>query len=357
MKPKFTIADRTIGLGHPTFIIAEMSGNHGQDFDRAGATVKAAKEAGADAIKLQTYTPDTITMDSDKEWFVVGGDKTPDDWKKKTLYELYKTSYTPWDWHPKLQALAKDMGLIFFSTPFDPTAVDFLEGLDVPCYKIASYEVTDIPLIKKVATTGKPVIMSVGFASLEEIELAVRTLRENGAKDIALLHCVTAYADEPELSSMNLRTIQDLAERFGVVSGFSDNNAGIEAPALASAMGASIIEKHFIGSRADGGPDTRFSLEAKEFADMVKRIRRDEQTMGSPKYGPSNAAEEYNTRYRKSLFVVKDVKKGEMFTPDNLRSIRPAFGLPSKHMEEILGKVASQDIERGSPMKWEYVVR
>ena len=329
------IDNKKIGIGHPCFIVAEISANHNQNYEKAVEIIKAAAKAGADAIKLQTYTPDTMTIDSDKEWFQVGGKDNPDSWQGKTLYDLYKTAYTPWDWQPRLKKIAEDLGMMLFSTPFDETAVDFLEEMNVPCYKIASYEVNDISLLRKIARTGKPVIISLGYASLEDAELAVSTLRENGTKELAVLHCVTGYSDTPRLENMNLRTIIDIRERFGVVSGFSDNNGGVGVPIIAAAMGASIIEKHFITSRQEGGPDARFSIEPEELARMVKTIRDAEKSMGKVQYGPVNEIEEYNKRWRRSLFVVKDMKAGEEFTRENVRSIRPAFGLHTKFIDGI----------------------
>ncbi len=350
------IGGREIGQGKPCFIVAEVSANHHQKYDEAVAMIKAAKEAGADAVKLQTYTPDTITIDSNKEWFLVGGKDNPDDWKGKTLYELYQTAYTPWDWQPKLKKIADEIGIFLFSTPFDETAVDLLESMDVPCYKVASYEVNDVTLLRKIARTGKPVIMSIGYASLEDIELALKTLRENGAKEIAILHCVTGYTGDPDPSVMHLKTMRDIEERFGVVAGFSDNNGGIEIPIIAAAHGAAIIEKHFILRRSDGGPDAKFSIEPQELQEMVATIRKHETMLGAPHYGPATEQERYNTRFRRSLFVVKDMKKGEVFTKENARSIRPANGLHTKHYEEIIGKAAAKDIERGTPLAWDLIV-
>ena len=293
--PSFTIVGRTIGLDHPCFIVAEMSGNHEQNFDRAVDIVRAAARAGADAVKLQTYTPDTITLNSNKPWFLESyKEDTPESWRGKSLYELYQTAYTPWDWQPKLKELAESLGLVLFSTPFDETAVDFLEQMNVSCYKIASYEVTHIPLLRKVAQTGKPVIMSVGFASLKEIERAISTLREHGSGEIAVLHCVTGYSAEPKAEEMNLQTIRDLRERFGVVSGFSDNNAGVEFPVMAVTVGASIIEKHVTISRAEGAIDSTFSVEAGELEEMVRRVRQVEQALGKVHNGPASQAEEEN---------------------------------------------------------------
>lgn len=360
------IQDRHIGAGHPCFIVAELSGNHHQRYDEAVRLVHAAKEAGADAVKLQTYTPNTITLNSDKEWFRVGGEDNPAEWKGKTLYELYKESYTPWEWQPKLKKLADTIGIILFSTPFDETAVDFLELMRVPCYKIASYEATDFILLRKVAKTGKPVIISVGYASLKEIAFAIQTLGEHGAKDIAVLHCVTGYSLAPKLEDMHLSTIADIQKRFGMVAGFSDNNAGIEIPLMAAAAGASIIEKHLTLKRKQGGSDARFSLEPAELREMVWRIRAmesggedisvPESVLGIPQYGPANALEEYNLRFRRSLFAGKDIKKGELLTEKNVRDVRPAFGLPTKHYDEMLGKRAAKDIPFATPLSREMIV-
>ena len=276
------IGSKMVGDNHPTFIVAEVSGNHDQSFEKAADIIKAAAEAGADAIKLQTYTPDTMTIDSDKEWFKVGQgtEDIPQVWKNKNLYQLYQKAYTPWEWQPKLKELAESLGLILFSTPFDATAVDFLAKMGVLCFKIASYEATDIPLLKKVAGMGKPVIMSVGFASLEEVERAISTLRDSGLKDIIVLHCVTGYSDDPKIEEMNLRTIVDIRERFDVISGFSDNNVGIKTPIIASTMGAAVLEKHITLRRADEGMDARFSLEPAEFRKMGEAIREMEQAKG-----------------------------------------------------------------------------
>lgn len=359
------IGNRKIGQGHPCFIVAEISANHHQKYEEAVALVKAAKDAGADAVKLQTYTPDTITIDSDKKWFRVGGDDNPDSWKGKTLYELYQTAYTPWDWQPKLKKLADDLGIILFSSPFDETSVDFLEGMDVPCYKIASYEVNDCILLKKVAQTGKPVIMSIGYASVEDVELALATLRKNGARDIAILHCITDYKSAADEEHVNLATIRDIVKRWDVVSGFSDNSGGIAVPVMAWRAGASIIEKHIILDRTLGGSDADFSIEPAELKDLVAILRgkkeyvideeRFRKVMGVPHYGPRNTIEKYNLRWRRSLFVVQDMKKGEKFSRENIRSIRPADGLHTKFYEEILGKSAIKNIERGTPLAWDLI--
>ncbi len=355
------IGSRKVGPNEPCFIIAELSGNHHQNYDEAVALVRAAKEAGADAVKLQTYTPDTITMNSRKEWFMVAGKDNPDIWKGKSLYELYQTAYTPWEWQPKLKLLADDIGIPLFSSPFDETAVDFLESINVPAFKVASYEIGHVPMLKKIAQTGKPVIMSTGFASLDDIELALNTLRDNGAKEIAILHCVTSYADAPRPADMHLSNIEDLRQRFGVVTGFSDNNAGIDIPLQAAAAGAAIIEKHFILDHASGGVDAQFSLDPTELKTLIKKIRAiesgdapniqlDPVAIGAPFYGPINEAEKYNQRFRRSIFVTKDIKIGQKLTPDNIRIIRPNFGLHSRYYEEVLGRAAVHDIEAGTPL-------
>lgn len=345
-----TIGNRRVGAGEPTFIITEVSGNHHQNYEEAEAIIRAAAAAGSDAIKLQTYTSDTMTINSDKKWFFLGGEDTPALWKEQNLYDLYGTASTPWEWQPRLKELTESLGMVFFSTPFDETAVDFLESLDVPCYKVASYEATDLPLLRKIASTGKPIIISIGFASLGEVEEALATLRTAGAKDIIVLHCVTAYSGTPNPELFHLRTIRDISERFDVISGFSDNNAGTAFPIASVYAGASVIEKHVTLSRNDGGPDARFSIEPNELAEMISGVREAEKVMGIPHYGPANADEERYKMLRRSLFVVKDVKTGEIFTKENVRVIRPGFGLPPREYEKVLGKKAIKDIERGDPL-------
>lgn len=371
-----TIGNRKIGLGEPSFIIAEISGNHHQKYEEAEALVRAAKEAGADAVKLQTYTADTITLDSDKNYFRVGGKDQPEDWKGETLHNLYKTAYTPWDWQPKLKKFADSIGIPLFSSPFDDTAVDFLEHeVGVEFYKIASYEAVHIPLLRKVASMHKPVIISIGFASEEEITLAIQTLKEGGASEIIVLHCVTAYSDTPRLADMNLATIDDIRKRFDVNAGFSDNNAGIVTPIIAAvAHKAVAIEKHLTLSRELGGPDARFSLEPDELRDMVLRIRLGEKegvekalhgigthndvtvTEGKVTYGPASPQEMENRIFRPSIWVKKDVKKGEIFTLENVRVARPGHGLAPKFFNEVLGKTAAQDIEAATPFSWDLAV-
>lgn len=353
--PEIRIGQRLVGPGHPCLVVSEVSANHHQKYDEAAEIVRAAASAGADAVKLQTYTPDTMTIDCDKPWFYIGGASAPASWRDKNLYGLYATAYTPWEWHADLKTLAESLGLIFFSSPFDETAVDFLERLNVPCYKVASYEATDLPLLRRIARSGKPVIMSVGFATLDEVEEAVTTVRAAGLHDLAVLHCVTTYSGGPGTEVMNLRTVQDLRERFGVVSGFSDNNAGIEFPVAAVLAGASIVEKHLILSRQSGGPDARFSIEPHELEQMVAAIRRAERALGTPHYGPVSAEEEDYKKLRRSLFAVTDIRKGERFTRDNVRVIRPAHGLAPKFLDEVMLATAARDIERGTPLSWDLV--
>lgn len=343
------IGGRKIGDGHPVFIVAEMSGNHLHSYERALQIIDAAADAGADAIKLQTYTPDTITIDSDKEYFQV---KVNDAWAGQTLYELYKKAYTPWDWQSKLKKYAESKGLMFFSTPFDNTAVDFLEDVGVEVYKVASFEVVDYPLLKKIGQTRKPVIISCGMASEEDIFFALKTLKDNGCPDVAILHCVSAYPAKAE--DMNLTTIADLAQKFKTVVGLSDHSLDAEVPLLAVALGAKIIEKHITLFAADGGPDAAFSLDPHEFKLMVQSVRAAEAALGRPQYG-AGLAESENIVFRKSLFVVKDIKKGESFNEDNVRSIRPGHGLSPKHYDEVMGKKAAKDIERGTPLSWDLI--
>jgi len=343
------INGRQIGLGHPIYIVAELSANHNQNFDQAVQLIHAAKSAGADAIKLQTYTPDTLTIRSDKEYFRVGGGTL---WDGRTLYDLYGEAYTPWEWQPKLKAIANDLGLDLFSTAFDATAVDFLEEMGVPLHKVASFEIVDIPLIEKMARTGKPLLISTGMATLGEIEEAVQTARNAGTMQIALLKCTSAYPAPPE--EMNLRTIPHLAEAFHVPVGLSDHTLGIAVPVAAVALGACIVEKHFTLSRAISGPDSAFSLEPQEFKAMVEVIRTTEKAVGKVHYGVSE--QEAKSRvFRRSLFVVKDMKTGEAFTTENVRSIRPGCGLHTRYLNEIMGRRASQDIQRGTPLSWRHI--
>ncbi len=325
-------------------MIAELSANHGQSFDRAAELVRAAKDAGADAVKLQTYTPDTITMDSRRPEFLIGKGSI---WEGRNLYDLYAEAFTPWEWQPKLKALAEDLGMHCFSTPFDDTAVDFLEAMDVPAHKIASFELVDTGLLRKVAATGKPIIMSTGMATLAEIDEAVRTLREAGCTQLALLKCTSAYPSLPE--DMDLRTIPHLAEGFGVPVGLSDHTPGIAVPVAAVALGACIIEKHLTLRRSDGGPDAEFSLEPSEFKAMVDAVRVVEKALGRVNYEVTER-EAASRIFRRSLFVVKDIKAGDEFTQENIRSIRPGHGLAPRYLDVILGRMARTDLSRGQPL-------
>jgi len=340
---------RPIGPNHPVFIIAEMSANHGRDIRKAYKIIDEAAKAGVDAIKLQTYTPDTITIDSDKEYFQV---KVNDAWKGQTLYSLYGKAYTPWEWQPKLKKYAESKGLICFSTPFDNTAVDFLEKMNMPLYKVASFEVVDIPLLKRIGQTKKPVIISRGMSSLPELKLAINALRTNGCPSIAILHCISSYP--AEYKEMNLKTIPDLAKKFRTVVGISDHSPGITVPISSIALGASIIEKHITLSRKDGGPDAAFSLEPHEFKNLVDSIRNTENAMGKPSYG-AGTKELENIVFRKSLFVVEEIKKGQKFTAQNIRSIRPGHGLEPKYYDRVIGKLAKIDLEKGTPLKMKQI--
>jgi pseudaminic acid synthase len=345
----FNIGARSIGRGEPVYIVAELSANHNQSFDHAARVIAAAKEAGADAVKLQTYTPDTLTLDCDKRAFQIHGDTL---WDGQTLHALYRKAYMPWEWQPRLKEIAESLGLDLFSAAFDATAVDFLERMNVPAHKIASFEIVDMALIEKAAATGKPLILSTGMASLEEIHEAVEAARGAGARELALLKCTSAYPAPPE--EMNLRTIPHLAATFGVPVGLSDHTIGIAAPAAAVALGASIVEKHLTLSRAVPGPDSAFSLEPDEFKAMVEAIRATEKALGAIRYGPG--AEEIKSRaFRRSLFIVEDVKSGERLTERNVRSIRPAHGLHPRHLREVIGRSAKRDIESGTPLSWDIV--
>ncbi|MBI2517593.1 MAG: pseudaminic acid synthase [Opitutae bacterium] len=349
MNNTIKISTRLVGAGHPAYVIAEMSANHNQDFNRAVEIVQAAKAAGADAVKLQTYSADAHTIDSQKTEFKIAGGTA---WDGQTLYGLYRDAYMPWDWQPKLQKAATELGLDFFSAPVDATSLEFLETLAVPVHKIASFELVDLPLVRRVAQTGKPAIMSTGMASLAEIDDAVRAFRQAGGTQLALLKCTSAYPSLPE--EMNLRTIPHLAEAFGVPAGLSDHTLGIAVPVAAVALGACIVEKHFTLSRAEPGPDSAFSLEPAEFKAMVEAIRMTEKALGSVNYRMT-AKEEASRVFRRSLFVVQDVKAGELLTAANVRSIRPGCGLPPKHWEQVIGRKAARDIERGTPLDWSLI--
>jgi len=346
MTTPFAINERLVGPGLPTYIVAELSANHNHDFHQAVRLLEAAKEAGADAVKLQTYTPDTLTIRSDREWFRIAGGTL---WDGRTLYDLYGEAYTPWEWQPKLKDIASDLGIHFFSTAFDSSSVDFLEELGVRVHKIASFEIVDIPLIEKMSRTGKPLIISTGMATLSEIAEAVEAARKAGATQIALLKCTSAYPAPPE--EMNLRTIPHLSETFQVPVGLSDHTLGIAAPVAAVALGACIVEKHFTLSRSIPGPDSAFSLEPQEFRAMAEAIRTAEKAIGNVHYG-SSEQESKSRIFRRSLFVVRDMKAGETFTKENIRSIRPSNGLPPKYLYEVLGRPAARDIASGTPLEW-----
>jgi pseudaminic acid synthase len=345
------ISGRSIGPGAPAYIVAELSANHNQSFEQAALIFRAAKEAGADAVKLQTYTADTITLRSNKEVFRIGGGTL---WDGRILHDLYLEAFTPWEWHPKLKELAEGLGMHLFSSGFDESAVDFLERMNVPAHKVASFELVDIGLIQKMARTRKPLIMSTGMASKAEIAEAVQAARGAGATQIALLRCTSAYPARPE--EANLLTIPELARRFNCPVGLSDHTMGIVVPVAAVALGACIIEKHICLNRADGGLDSAFSLEPQEFKAMVDAVRTAEKTLGSPQF-TLGKQEANSLKFRRSLFVVEDVKRGDVFTKKNVRSIRPADGLHPRHIDEILGQRAACDIERGTPLSWTMVER
>ncbi|MBI9074766.1 MAG: pseudaminic acid synthase [Desulfatibacillum sp.] len=347
-RTEIQIGDRLVGKGHPVYIIAEMSANHGHDFQEAERIVHAAKEAGANALKVQTYTPDTLTIDCDRDHFLVKG--TP--WDGTTLYELYGKAYTPWDWQPRIKALCEELGLDFFSTAFDSTSVDFLEEMGVALHKTASFEIVDTGLIRKMAATGKPLIISTGMSTLGEIEEAVSTAREGGTGQIALLKCTSAYPAPAQ--HMNLVTIPCMEQVFGLPVGLSDHSLGIAAPVAAVSLGACIIEKHFTLSRKTPGPDSSFSLEPEEFRAMVDAVRDAEKMLGKVSFGPTGN-EKSSLVFRRSLFVVQDVKAGEVFSAENLRSIRPGYGLAPKYLPQVLGKKAARDIGRGEPLQWDLV--
>jgi len=340
---------RKVGPGQPTFIVAEMSGNHNQSYARAKEIIDAAAQADADAIKLQTYTADTLTINSDKKYFQI---KSGSNWSGKTLYQLYQEAYTPWNWQLKLKQYAEKKGLVLFSTPFDETAVKFLEKMKVPLYKIAGYEMADIPLLKTIARTKKPVIMSAAMATGQEVDLSVKTLRKFGTSQLAVLHCVDAYPSQP--ADMNIKTIPDIIKRFNVVSGISDHSLNNIGAIASVALGGSIIEKHLTLSRKDGGPDAKFSLEPGEFKSLVQAVRDLEKAVGKISYGMGKN-ELPNFIFRRSLFVVQYIKKGEKFTPRNVRVIRPGYGLAPKYYEKLMGKRATKDIEQGTPLTKELI--
>jgi pseudaminic acid synthase len=343
------IGERLVGPGQPVYVVAEISANHNQNFEQAVRLVHASKDAGADAVKLQTYTADTITIRSDREYFRIGGGTL---WDGRILHDLYAEASTPWEWQPRLKRVADDLGLDLFSSPFDSTAVDFLDSMGVPAYKLASCELVDMGLIRKMAKTGRPLIISTGMATVEEIEEALRAARDAGCAQIALLKCTAAYPALP--GEMNLRTIPEMARRFQVPVGLSDHSMGVEVPVAAVAVGACIIEKHITMSRLVKGPDSAFSLEPQEFESMVKAVRVAEKALGEVHFGASGH-EESTRVFRRSLFIVEDVKQGQTLTPENVRSIRPGQGLHTRHLPEVIGKRAACDIARGTPLSWDLI--
>lgn len=349
IKIKTSKGYRLIGPGQPVFIVAEMSGNHNMDINRAYKIIDEAVMAGVDAVKLQTYTADTITIKSDKKWFQI----TKGPWAGQTLYDLYKTTYTPWQWQPRLKKYAEDKGIIFFSTPFDETSVDFLEKMKVKLYKIASYEMTDMLLLEKIGRTGKPVFISRAMASVKEINTAIKILKKAGTSQVAVLQCVNSYPAAPD--QMNLATISDIAKRFGTIVGLSDHSLGIIVPLTSVALGASIIEKHLTLCRGEGGADASFSLEPQEMKQLVVAVREAEKAIGKPTYQISkNEAENFPNR--RSLFIVKNIKKGEKLSKGNIRSIRPGHGLATKYFKKVLGKEAVHDLEAGTPLAFNLIM-
>lgn len=342
------INNRKIGPGFSTYVIAEMSANHNQDLNKAIKIVEAAKAAGADAVKLQTYTADTMTIDCDNEYFMIKGTI----WEGQNLHKLYQQALTPWEWHPKLREVCDRIGIDLFSTPFDTTSVDFLEKQNVPAYKIASFELVDIPLLKKIAKTGKPIIMSTGMATIEEINEAIEAISSSGNSSLALLKCTSAYPAPPE--EMNLNTIPYLAKTYEVPVGLSDHTLGSAVAVASVALGGCIIEKHLTLSRQDPGPDSAFSTEPHEFKAMVDDIRTVEKALGQVTFEVTEKQKE-NRVFRRSLFVVKDIKKGELFSSENVRSIRPGHGMHTRHLDLILGKKALNDVKKGTPISPDFV--
>jgi pseudaminic acid synthase len=348
MSRDFAIGGRPIGLRHAPFVIAEMSGNHNQSLERALEIVEAAARTGAAAVKIQTYTPDTMTLDLDEGEFHISDPNSL--WVGKSLYKLYGEAYTPWAWHKAIFDRARELGLIAFSTPFDETAVEFLESLQAPAYKIASFENIDIPLIRRVAATGKPMIISTGMASIAELGESVGAAREAGCRDLVLLKCTSTYPASPENS--NIRTIPHLRQLFDCEAGISDHTMGTGVSIASVALGATVIEKHFTLNRADGGVDSSFSMEPDEMRSLVVDSERAWQALGAVSYGPT-AAEIKSLSFRRSLYVTKDMKAGEIFTKDNLRAIRPGSGLQPKYYAQVLGRSVRLDVRRGTPLSWD----
>lgn len=347
MNKEIFIGNKKIGINEPAFIIAELSGNHNQSYDRAVKLIEAAKEAGADAVKLQTYTADTITIDCDNEYFQINQGTI---WDGTTLHKLYEKAYTPWQWQPKLKKIAEDLGLICFSSPFDLTSIDFLEDINVPAYKIASFEINDIPFIKKIASKNKPIIISTGIAYMSDIDEAIKACDDN--RQVILLKCASAYPTPYE--DINLKTIPNMSETFDCIVGLSDHTLGNEVAISAIALGAKVIEKHMTLSRADGGPDAEFSMEPEEFKHMVECIRNVEKALGKVTYDLTYKQKK-SREHSRSLFVVEDIKEGEEFTTNNVRSIRPNFGLHTRYYNDIIGKKSKCNIVKGTPMRWDMV--
>jgi len=346
---KIFIAGKEISHQSPVFIIAELSANHGGKIEIAKETIKAAAQTGADAIKFQTYTADTITLNCDNEYFQIKQDTL---WDGQTLYNLYKDAYMPWEWQPELKAYAESLGLICFSSPFDKTAVDFLESINVPAYKIASFEITDIPLIEYVASKGKPIIISTGIAEKTDIEEALKACHKMNNHEVILLKCTSAYP--APLEEANLLTISDLAKEFDLVSGFSDHTLGLTAPVTAVALGAKVIEKHFILDRAIGGPDASFSLDVEQFTQMVQAVRDTERLLGKVSYELTEKSQK-SREFSRSLFIAEDVKTGDVLNEKNVRSVRPAFGMHPKEFSNVLGKSFKGDFEKGTPLSWDLI--
>lgn len=339
-----------IGENQKTFIIAELSANHGHDINIAKQTIKAAKEAGANAIKIQTYTPDTLTINCNNDYFRLNNGTI---WDGKTLYQLYSEAYTPWEWHSELANYASELDIVFFSTPFDKTAVDLLEEINVPVYKVASFEIMDLPLIEYIASKGKPMIVSTGIATISDIEAMLETCKRVGNEQVILLKCTSSYP--AKIVDANLKTIPNMKETFGVEVGLSDHTMGITVPVLSIALGAKVIEKHFILDKDIGGPDSTFSLEPSEFKSMVDAVREAEQALGSVDYSLNDKKSSNRLSLGRSLFAVEDIENGENFTEKNVRSIRPGHGLPPKYIYDIVGKTSSKDIKRGTPLSWDLI--
>lgn len=351
MKSEIQIGNLKVGPGSRPFLIAEMSGNHNHSLDRAFQIIEAAAKAGAHAVKLQTYTADTMTLDVNEGDFNISDDKSL--WKGRNLHDLYKEAYTPWEWHAPIMKKCQELGMLCFSTPFDETAVDFLESLNVPCYKIASFENTCIPLIKKVAKLKKPMIISTGMASVGELEETVRTVREMGCEDLILLKCTSTYPATPE--NTNVRTIPHMRELFDVQVGLSDHTMGCGVSVASVAMGATVIEKHFTLRRADGGVDSAFSMEPEEFKILATETERAWQGMGKIVYGVQSAQEQKSKAFRRSIYIATDLKAGDVLDEKNVRCVRPGFGLETKHYEAILGQRVNRDLKKGMPMRLEYL--